>query len=278
MTTSETDMLARQREIAAQLQVSDTFDAETEVDRRVDFLAEQLGQDGVGCLVLGMSGGVDSTTSGRMCQLAAERVRAEGGDAAFYAVRLPYGTQQDEPDAQLALDFVRPDHVLTVDVQEASDRTLASLVDAGLTFRDEGQQDFVLGNIKARQRMVAQFAIAGVHGGLVVGTDHAAEAVTGFFTKFGDGAADVTPLTGLTKRRVRAVAAALGVPHQLVDKVPTADLESLAPGKADEDVLGVSYDTVDDFLECLPVPAAAFEAIEARYVATEHKRQLPVAP
>lgn len=271
-------MIARQREIAHELQVSDGFDAETEIERRVGFLAAQLDQDGVGCLVLGISGGVDSTTTGRLCQLAAQRVRDDGGTAAFYAVRLPYGTQQDEADAQLALDFIRADHVLTVDVRAASDSMLTSLGAAGVGFRDDGHQDFVHGNVKARQRMVAQYAIAGAHGGLVVGTDHAAEAVAGFFTKFGDGAADVTPLTGLTKRWVRAVAEALGVPRQLVEKVPTADLESLAPGKADEDVLGVSYDTIDDFLECLPVPPEAFTAIDARYRATEHKRQLPIAP
>ncbi|GAA3225447.1 hypothetical protein GCM10020256_35100 [Streptomyces thermocoprophilus] len=112
----------------------------------------------------------------------------------------------------------------------------------------------------------------------MVGTDHAAEAVSGFFTKFGDGAADVVPLTGLTKRRVRAVAEALGAPAALVWKTPTADLESLAPGKPDEDALGVTYDDIDDFLEGKPVGEAAFEAIVRRYRLTAHKRELPVAP
>ncbi|MQA77123.1 MAG: ammonia-dependent NAD(+) synthetase [Streptosporangiales bacterium] len=271
-------MLDRQRDIARELRVTETFDADAEIERRVGFLARRLTDGNLRCLVLGISGGVDSTTTGRLCQLAAERVRADGGEARFHAVRLPYGTQHDEADARVALDFIRADEVLTVDVRAASDAALAALVEAGLDFRDEHHRDFVHGNIKARQRMIAQFAIAGAYSGLVVGTDHAAEAVTGFFTKFGDGAADVTPLTGLTKRRVRAVAAALGVPGRLVDKVPTADLESLDPGKADEDVLGVSYDTVDDFLEGRPVSPSAFAAVDARYRATEHKRQLPLAP
>ncbi|GII28639.1 hypothetical protein Pmi06nite_20810 [Planotetraspora mira] len=99
---------------------------------------------------------------------------------------------------------------------------------------DAIQQDFLLGNIKARQRMIAQYAVAGALGGLVVGTDHAAEAVTGFFTKHGDGAADVVPLAGLTKRRVRAIAHTLGMPGTLIHKTPTADLESLRPGRPDE--------------------------------------------
>ncbi|MFI5640892.1 ammonia-dependent NAD(+) synthetase [Streptomyces goshikiensis] len=267
-----------QQEIARELQVSETFDAEREIERRVAFLAERLTSTGLRSLVLGISGGVDSTTAGRLCQLAVERVRAAGHEAVFHAMRLPYGVQADEHDAQLALAFIRADRVLTVDVKPASDAALESALAGGTVFRDAGHQDFVQGNIKARQRMVAQYAVAGAHDGLVVGTDHAAEAVSGFFTKFGDGAADLVPLTGLTKRRVRAVADALGAPAALVWKTPTADLETLAPGKADEDALGVTYDDIDDFLEGKPVDERAFDTIVRRYRLTEHKRQLPIAP
>ncbi|MER0444015.1 ammonia-dependent NAD(+) synthetase [Streptomyces sp. Edi4] len=275
---SETASIALQQEIARDLQVASAFDAEREIERRVAFLAERLTSTGLRALVLGISGGVDSTTAGRLCQLAVERARAAGHEARFYAMRLPYGVQADEHDAQVALSFIRADHVLTVDVKPASDAALQAALSADVAFRDEGHQDFVLGNIKARQRMVAQYAVAGAHNGLVVGTDHAAEAVSGFFTKFGDGAADLVPLTGLTKRRVRAVADALGAPTELVWKVPTADLETLAPGKSDEDALGVTYDDIDDFLEGKPVDRRVFEIIVGRYRLTEHKRQLPIAP
>ncbi|MER5636206.1 ammonia-dependent NAD(+) synthetase [Kitasatospora sp. NPDC002227] len=267
-----------QQEIARDLQVTTDFDPRQEIERRVAFLAERLTSSGLRSLVLGISGGVDSTTAGRLCQLAVERVRAGGQEATFYAMRLPYGTQADEKDAQLALDTIKADQVLTVDVKPASDAALDAALAAGLTFRDAHHQDFVHGNIKARQRMVAQYAVAGAQDGLVVGTDHAAEAVSGFFTKFGDGAADVVPLTGLTKRRVRAVAAELGAPAELVWKTPTADLETLDPGKPDEDALGVTYDQIDDFLEGKPVGEEAFAAIVRRYRLTEHKRQLPIAP
>lgn len=269
---------ALQQEIARELQVSQTFDAEREIERRTAFLAERLTSTGLRSLVLGISGGVDSTTAGRLCQLAVERARAAGHDATFYAMRLPYGVQADEKDAQLALGFIEADRVLTVDVKSASDAALEASLAGGTAFRDAGHQDFVQGNIKARQRMIAQYAVAGAHDGLVVGTDHAAEAVSGFFTKFGDGAADLVPLTGLTKRRVRAVADALGAPAELVWKVPTADLETLDPGKADEDALGVTYDDIDDFLEGKPVGEQAFDTIVRRYHLTEHKRQLPIAP
>ncbi|GAA3088801.1 ammonia-dependent NAD(+) synthetase [Streptomyces roseofulvus] len=269
---------ARQQQIARELQVSETFDPAAEIERRVAFLAERLTSSGLRSLVLGISGGVDSTTAGRLCQLAVERARAAGHEATFYAMRLPYGVQADEQDAQTALDFIRADQVLTVDVKAASDAALDAALAAGVTFRDAHHQDFVHGNIKARQRMIAQYAVAGAQDGLVVGTDHAAEAVSGFFTKFGDGAADLVPLTGLTKRRVRAVAAELGAPAGLVWKVPTADLETLDPGKPDEDALGVTYDDIDDFLEGKPVDEAAYAAIVRRYDLTEHKRQLPIAP
>ncbi|MFI2645222.1 ammonia-dependent NAD(+) synthetase [Streptomyces sp. NPDC018610] len=270
--------MSLQQEIARDLQVSASFDAGQEIERRVAFLADRLISTGLRSLVLGISGGVDSTTAGRLCQLAVERVRATGREATFFAMRLPYGVQADEKDAQLALDFIRPDQVLTVDVKSASDAALEAVVAGGTVFRDAHHQDFVQGNIKARQRMIAQYAVAGAQDGLVVGTDHAAEAVSGFFTKFGDGAADVVPLTGLTKRRVRAVAQELGAPSGLVGKIPTADLETLDPGKPDEDALGVTYDDIDDFLEGKPVTEAAFEAIVRRYRLTEHKRQLPIAP
>ncbi|MFI5671747.1 ammonia-dependent NAD(+) synthetase [Streptomyces sp. NPDC051704] len=267
-----------QQEIARELQVSETFDAHREIERRVAFLAERLTSTGLRSLVLGISGGVDSTTAGRLCQLAVERAREAGHEATFYAMRLPYGVQADEHDAQLALGFIEADRVLTVDVKPASDAALEAALAGGTVFRDAHHQDFVQGNIKARQRMIAQYAVAGAHDGLVVGTDHAAEAVSGFFTKFGDGAADLVPLTGLTKRRVRAVADVLGAPAELVWKTPTADLETLDPGKADEDALGVTYDDIDDFLEGKPVDERAFDTIVRRYRLTDHKRRLPVAP
>ncbi|MCX5149707.1 ammonia-dependent NAD(+) synthetase [Streptomyces sp. NBC_00320] len=267
-----------QQEIARELEVSETFDAHREIERRVAFLADGLTSTGLRSLVLGISGGVDSTTAGRLCQLAVERARESGHEARFYAMRLPYGVQADEQDAQLALGFIQADRVLTVDVKPASDAALEAAVAGGTVFRDAHHQDFVQGNIKARQRMIAQYTVAGAHDGLVVGTDHAAEAVSGFFTKFGDGAADLVPLTGLTKRRVRAVADVLGAPAELVWKTPTADLETLDPGKADEDALGVTYDDIDDFLEGKPVDERAFDTIVRRYRQTEHKRRLPIAP
>jgi len=278
MTADLSPVDATQREIIAALHVAPVFDAAAELARRTEFLADYLRSTGLKALVLGISGGVDSLTAGCLAQRAVETLRAEGRDATFIAMRLPYGVQRDEAEAQAGLAVIRPDRLLTVDIRPAADAMLAALHAGGQVFRDAAHEDFVLGNIKARQRMIAQFAVAGAHDGLVIGTDHAAEALMGFFTKFGDGAADVTPLTGLNKRRVRAVAALLGAPDALVYKVPTADLESLVPGKPDEDAFGVSYEQIDDFLEGKPVSAAARAVILSTHRKSAHKRALPVEP
>jgi NAD+ synthase len=264
--------------IASELLVAPTFDAAVEAERRIQFLADYLRVSGLRTLVLGISGGVDSTSAGRLCQLACERLRAGGAEARFIAMRLPYGVQRDEADAQQALQFIQPDEQLTTDIQPAADAMLASLRAGGLAFANAAQEDFILGNIKARQRMIAQYAVAGARQGLVVGTDHAAEAVTGFFTKFGDGACDVAPLTGLNKRRVRAIAAHLGAPDALVQKMPTADLENLRPQLPDETAYGVTYAQIDDFLEGKLVPEEAVQVIRRFYMASRHKRELPVHP
>lgn len=269
---------ALQWHIRKSLGVADTFDAQAELDRRVAFLAGMLHATGARTLVLGISGGVDSLTAGCLAQRAVVQVREAGGEARFVAMRLPYGMQLDEADAQAGLGLIRPDEVLTVDIQPASDATLAALRAAGQHFRDAAQQDFIHGNIKARERMVVQYAVAGARGGLVVGTDHAAESLMGFFTKFGDGAADVIPLAGLNKRRVRALATLMGAESRLVYKTPTADLELLWPLKPDEDAFGVSYEQIDDFLEGKDVPADVFETIVGTWRRSGHKRALPVAP
>jgi NAD+ synthase len=267
-----------QHHIARELRVDVDFDPHRDTDRRIAFLAEALTITGRITLVLGISGGIDSATAGRLCQLAVEQVRRTGGDATFIAMRLPYGSQRDEHDARAALAFMCPDRVVTSNIRGASDAMLDVLLAGGLTFRDAREQDFVLGNIKARQRMIAQYAVAGATGGLVVGTDHAAEAVIGFFTKHGDGAADLLPLAGLTKRRVRAIADVLGAPLALIHKTPTADLESLHPGKPDEEVLGVTYNDIDDFLEGRAVSPVVAAAIHHRYRSTVHKRLPPTGP
>ena len=275
-------MQAVQRQIAKDLNVQPPFkddDAlEAEVARRITFIQCCLNNAGLKTLVLGISGGVDSLTAGLMAQRAVKQLREQTGDERyrFIAVRLPYGVQHDEIDATAAVDFINPDERQTVNIGPAV-KALAAEV-ASFEGKPPATVDFVLGNTKARMRMVAQYTIAGATGGLVIGTDHAAEAVMGFFTKFGDGSCDLAPLSGLVKNQVRAIARFFGAPESLVEKVPTADLEDLEPGKPDEASHGVTYAEIDAFLHGQPLRQEAFDIIVNTYRKTQHKRDLPYAP
>ncbi|MDP3979207.1 MAG: ammonia-dependent NAD(+) synthetase [Pseudomonas sp.] len=275
-------MSSRQAEIATALNVVPPFADEAvllaEIERRKTFIKDCLRNAGLKVLVLGISGGVDSLTAGRLAQLSVEELRNETNDTEyrFIAVRLPHGTQHDEHDAQASLQFIRADEEDTVNIAD-SVYGLGEQV-THLQKLTPARRDFVVGNIKARVRMVAQFAIANANNGLVIGTDHAAEAVMGFFTKFGDGACDLAPLSGLVKGQVRAIAKQLGAPQNLVFKVPTADLEELRPGKPDEEAHGVSYAEIDAFLHGQPVRDEAYAIITRTYDNSRHKRELPLAP
>lgn len=267
-------MRTLQAQIISEFGVEPHIDPAEQTKRRVGFLADYLRSTGASGLVLGISGGVDSTLAGRLAQLAVEHLRGDGVRAEFVAMRLPYGIQQDEEDARAALEFIAPDRALTFDVAAA----VHGFASAYETAAGTELTDFTRGNTKARVRMAAQYAVGGDQQLLVVGTDQASESVTGFFTKFGDGGADVLPLAGLTKRQVRQLLEYLDAPEQLVTKVPTADLLDENPGRTDEDELGIGYHQLDDYLEGREVPRDAVHRIEALYLRTRHKRTVPVTP
>ena len=262
-----------QETIIDQLGVKPNIDPKEEIRKSVDFLkAYMLKHPFLKSYVLGISGGQDSTLAGRLAQLAVEELRAETGkNYQFIAIRLPYGVQADEDDAQRALAFIKPDVSLAVNIKEAVDGQVAELARAGVSI-----SDFNKGNIKARQRMITQYAVAGENSGAVIGTDHAAENLTGFFTKFGDGGADILPLFRLNKRQGAALLAELGADKALYEKVPTADLEEDKPGIADEVALGVTYREIDDYVEGKEVSAKAQETIENWWRKGQHKRHLPI--
>lgn len=274
MTSLQQESIARELGIDRQLQQGGEA---AEIARRVEFIKQVLRESGCKSLVLGISGGVDSLTAGRLCQLAVEQLRDEGYTARFIAVRLPYKAQADERDAQASLDFIRPDSITTSNIGACVDGLMSHIAVDGLQPSAE-LIDFAKGNAKARARMLAQYTIANLSNGLVVGTDHGAEAVMGFFTKFGDGACDLAPLSGLTKTQVRLLADAMGAPAYLVRKAPTADLEDLAPGKLDEVAYGCSYEEIDAYLMGDAVSPKAREIIERAYQKTAHKRALPRVP
>ena len=267
--------MSLQEEIIQELGVKPTIDPQGEIRTSIDFMKAYLKKyPFLKTFVLGISGGQDSTLAGRLAQLAMEEMREETQDDRyqFIAVRLPYGEQVDEEDAKAAVEFIQPDVRLRVNIKPAVDAQVAELVAAGIEV-----SDFNKGNIKARQRMITQYAIAGGHAGAVLGTDHAAENITGFFTKYGDGGADLLPLFRLDKRQGKQLLQELGAPEKLYTKIPTADLEDVKPLIADKVALGVTYTEIDDYLEGKEVPTDAKQKIEAWWNKTQHKRHLPIS-
>ena len=269
------------REIIEEMKVKPQIDPQNEIDSRVTFIQKRLEEAGSKTLVLGISGGVDSFTCGRLAQLAVDGLNEKynSSDYKFVAIRLPYGEQKDEDAAQLSLEYIKPTVTLTVNIKSGVDSINSSVCETlsrNNLLPDGDSVDFAKGNVKARLRMSSQYEVAGLLNGLVLGTDHSAENITGFYTKFGDGACDLVPLFGLSKRQVRSLAEEMGAPEEIYNKVPTADLECLSPQKKDEDVLGLSYNNIDDFLEGIPVEKDIEERLTEIYQRTQHKR-LPIA-
>lgn len=261
-----------QAKIIAELHVQPMIDADAEIRRSVDFLKQYLTHSIYTSLVLAISGGQDSTLAGKLAQIAVQELRdTTGDDYKFVAIRQPYGKQRDEDDAQAALTFIQPDAIVTTDIQPATDAMTTALRAGGLTIDDMSR-----GSIKPKMRMIAQYAVAREHNGIVVGTDHAAEAFAGFFTKYGDGGTDINPLWRLNKRQGRQLLVALNAPAHLYDKVPTADLEDDRPQLPDEVALGVSYQAVDNYLEGRDVSEQDATQIESLYLASQQKRHEPI--
>ncbi|MED3898695.1 ammonia-dependent NAD(+) synthetase [Priestia megaterium] len=264
-----------QKQIIEEMNVQKEINPVEEIRRSVDFLKSYMNKyPFLRSFVLGISGGQDSTLTGKLAQLAVNELNEEAGEERyqFIAVRLPYGVQADEADCQDALAFIQPTKSISINVKPAVDAMLSAVEEAA----DDKVSDFNKGNVKARERMIAQYTVAGMYSGVVLGTDHSAEAVTGFYTKFGDGGADLVPIFRLNKRQGKQMLKELGCPEHLYMKKTTADLEEDRPQLPDEEALGVTYEQIDDYLEGKDVGEHASNVIEGHFLKTQHKRQLPI--
>lgn len=267
-------MSTLQQRVIQELRVLPEINVQEEIRKSIDFMKEYAHKYSfVKGFVLGISGGQDSTLTGKLAQLAVDELNAEAGEEkySFWAVRLPYGVQADEQDCQDAIDYIKPTKTYTVNIKEAVDASVHALSVAGVEI-----SDFAKGNEKARERMKVQYSIAAMNGGVVLGTDHAAEAITGFYTKFGDGGADLMPIYRLNKRQGKQLLKELDCPSHLYLKVPTADLEEERPSLPDEEAIGLTYDHIDDYLEGKEIPEQARKTLENFYLRSQHKRHLPI--
>lgn len=265
--------MSLQQEIIADLGVKPTIDVEAEVRKRVDFLKAYVRQAGAKGLLIAISGGVDSAVAAGLCKRATDELTAEQGEEYMtLGVFQPYGVQEDIEHSYAVAKAFELTHTVETNIEEAVNE-IALEVEHSL--KSLGQHRHMThqgkGNVKARTRMVMQYALSFENNLLVVGTDHASEAITGFYTKWGDGAVDITPLSTLNKRQVRQLAAYLGVPSDIVTKAPTAGLWA---GQTDEAELGITYDDNSDYLEGKQISPEAAAKLEAYYKRTAHKRNV----
>lgn len=268
-------MTTLQQQIIERLGVKPGIDPAAEVRKRVDFLKQYVLDSKTNGLLIAISGGLDSAVATGLCKKATDELTQETGkEYITLGVFQPYGTQSDIEDSYAVAEAFQLTHRVETNIEEAVDEIS---LEAEHALKSIGRHQHLSrggkGNVKARTRMVLQYALAFELNLIVVGTDHASEAITGFYTKWGDGAVDITPLSTLNKRQVNLVGAELGVPQSVLLKAPTAGLWD---GQTDEDELGITYDHNSDYLEGKAIPDEVRQKLEQQYLKTEHKRsQIP---
>jgi len=243
------------------------------VSKLVSFIREKIKETGAKGVVVGISGGVDSATTACLAVKALGRERVLG-------LIMPYYWNRDVEDARLVCSS------LGIECREISIKPIVDTMVSQLGFQPDKRS---LGNIMSRARMVLLYAYANAKNYLVLGTSNRSEFLTGYFTKWGDGASDYAPLINLYKTEVWEVAKLLGVPQRIIEKKPTAGLWE---GQADEDELGISYRLLDEILWRLVdlkmpkeeiagelgIPVERVEYVENLVRRSEHKRRLPQGP
>ncbi len=242
------------------------------------WIRQRVNLAGARGLVVGLSGGLDSAVVVRLCQMAAPNH--------VVGVVMPcHSDPQDEVDARVIADaFSVP--TVRVDLAPCFDRLTADLsaaltdlhADLAPPVSPDGEHArAALANVKPRLRMTSLYFVAASLDYLVAGTGNHSELTIGYFTKHGDGAADILPIGRLLKGEVRRLAVELGVPDTIIEKVPTA---GLCAGQTDEADMGFSYDVLERYLTKGPeavAPALAMR-IERLVRSSEHKRALAPMP
>ncbi len=227
------------------------------LDEIVKFLKDYLLDNHQDMYVLGLSGGVDSSL------VAALAKKAVGKDK-LMCIMMPIESNPDDLKDGIEVAKALDVNYLILDGSKGYNELKNSFISL-----NEELDVSTLSNLKVRLRMSMLYAYAQKHHALVLGTDNMDERYTGYFTKYGDGAADVLPIVYLTKQEVIEAAKYLGVPDKLAERVPTA---GLFPGQTDEGEMRVTYKELDSYLLGGSISETTKERIEYLHRISEHKR------
>ena len=222
------------------------------------FLADYLKDNHCDTYVLGVSGGVDSS-------LCAALAKEAVGKDKLHCLIIPIESSQEDVDDALTLVKDLDLKYTVIDATETFRSYIETFSKSGIALDRS-----TLGNLKARMRMAILYAVAQKERGLVMGTDNADERYVGYYTKHGDGAADVLPIAHLVKSEVVEASKILGIRHSLAERVPTAGLYE---GQTDEKEMGVSYRDLDAFLLGEKIDAAPRKRIAYLHKISAHKRK-----
>jgi len=232
--------------------------------RLVSWIREQVDKASCRGVVFGLSGGIDSSVVGALCQHALP-------DSSLAVIMPCHSVKQDVKDAQaIARKFAI--NTVTVPLDGAFDSMLKALPELKC---DPDTRKLAEANLKPRLRMSVLYYLASRLRYLVVGTSNKSELAVGYFTKYGDGGVDIMPLANLLKRDVNEMARHLGIPKKIIEKPPSG---GLWPGQTDEGEMGLTYKEMDNYLATGKATAKVRNRVDAMSRASAHKRALPSVP
>lgn len=239
---------------------------EEKIQLTVEWLREIVKNSGTKGILVGLSGGIDSS-------VVAHLIKRAFPENSLGVILPCKSSEKDSVDGRLSAEAANLKYI-KVDLTETHQMLLGKITEEMTGFETENHR-LTDANLRARLRMSTLYGIANNLNYLVSGTDNAAEILTGYFTKYGDGGVDLLPLANLTKREVYEWGRILGVPQSVLDRAPSAGLWD---GQTDEDEMGTTYNMIDDYIEGKAVPEKDRLIIERLHSRSAHKRVMPPAP